>query len=1270
MAKKYELDIRDYVRILRKRRAIVIFTTLMLGIFSFVFATLQKPVPLYKASSSVKIEKSSTMAGLYLESISYSEYDTLETQATIIRSYPIMEIVAKRLGLLDEKLSSDEIRKNNRYLDVVLNLKEQVSTAQEGNTNIINITVTSDDPEFCQITANTIATIFKEQNTYEKNKRAISARRFIEDQLKVISTRLKEAEEKVKSFREENKLVSLSDQSRIVLDQLTRAEAQYTELTKSLSEMELMVSQLKEQKAIPKETLEGIVAERVGPIFQKLNTQLLDLNIKKESLLLIFMPIHPEVQDVNEQIANVTKNMMSQLVAQKNTMQRSVDSLKIEIEKLRAQLKSLPESGLQLARRERDVKLNTEVYTLLEQRHQEALIKEAEKIEEVSIVKPALKPTTPINPPQTTSVTFVGTVLGLILGLVFSFVIETMDTSIGTIEDVEAYLEVPVVGIIPYIGLEEIKDILLKKSHIEQSDEILERNARLVTQFAPKSTLAESYRALRTNIQFSCLEQDAKLILFTSSSPGEGKSSTVMNLAMVMAQAGSKTLLIDADLRKPMINKVFGIDREPGISDVILGNYEWGEVIRTVTDVMMGKMGMEDIIATPGVDNLNIMTSGTVPPNPSELLNSPRVPALLAQMKEKYDIILIDTTPILPATDAAILGSKVDGVVIVYQVGKIARGALKRAKVQMDNVKAKVIGIVLNGLKPEVSLDYHDYRYESYYAYGADYKEPKKKKWIEMPDFIKKIMPKRSDKTLRVPKEQGKESNIFTGALKILTLIMAVSLMFLGIFYEVDYEKEREKGIPIVSLSGTPPSPSVKGGVPEISGGPGTGTKNSGDERGVNLFSRQNIFISVIIAVIMTMVGLISVIAVRKRYVIGNKRPQEGVEDISEKEKIEVEKEMIETVEGGLREGQVMSPVKEMQIPELNIAAEDQEEERVPELLVEKETIKTVDTAEDLFKEFIFEEPPSEVKISETVVTEKPEPELLPELNLETGMQVVEGGGIEIKDAQVDMFMETTIGKTVSEVELGVKEIPEPELFPGLNLETETPVIEKAGIGVKETKRDIFRETFLEEPVSDVELVEKGRGKEGKSGQEAKIEELTGKAYDVEEILEGEIIEEETEEIKGHGLSEAESVHAQSGASGNSEGTKETLIDSSFKGFETEEEVSAVEEEPVDFMELEKGDIFENIEEKNEENGNKQLEEGLEQNNAVVGEDLVTEPLPKEGDFKQEVTDTQANPVGDMREEKYHGIEVVHEDEWSHKRDKNKSSDEQIREWERLLLLD
>ena len=1212
MASKYELDLRDYVRILRKRKVIVIFTTLMLGIFSFVFATLQKPVPLYKASSSVKIEKSSTMAGLYLQSVSYSEYDTLETQATIIRSYPVMEIVAKKLELLDKNLSSDDIRQNNKYLNVVLDLKDKVTTAQEGNTNIINITITSEEPDFCQLAATTIAEVFREQNTYEKNKRAISGREFIEGQLKVISTKLKEAEEKVKTFREENKLVSLTDQSRIVLDQLTRAEAQYSELIKSLSEMELMARQLKEQRAIPKQTLEGVVAERVGPIFQRLNTQLLDLNVKKDSLLLVFTDKHPEVQDVNEQIANITKNMLSQLMAQKNALQRAADSLKVEIEKLREQLKALPESGLQLARLERDVKLNMEVYTMLEQKHQEALIQEAEKIEEVTIVKPALKPTSPINPPQTASVTFVGTVLGMILGLVFAFIMETMDTSIGTIEDVESYLEVPVVGIIPFIAREDIRDILLKKSNIEQSDEIIERNARLVTHFAPKSTLAESYRALRTNIQFSCLEREAKLLIFTSSSPGEGKSSTTMNLAMVMAQAGSKVLLVDADLRKPMVNKVFGLDREPGLSDVILGNYEFDDVIRTVTDIMMGKMGMEDIMTTPGIDNLSIITSGTVPPNPSELLNSPRMPALLAQLKEKFDIVLIDTTPILPATDAAILGSKADGVVIVYQVGKIARGSLKRAKVQMDNVKAKVIGIVLNGLKPEVSLDYQDYRYESYYAYGAEHAEPKKKSWIPIPEFIKRLIPEK--------KEKGeKKNNIVAGTLKMLTAIAAVSFMLLGLFYKVDYESirqshdEREKAIPIASMEGTPPSAPTEGGLPQT-GGPETKKGGGGiippspplEKGGGGGFLNRNIYIASIITAILAIIGLISAYLIRKRREAGGVETEEEAETPSEEE-----------------------------VPEAAVSeAVVKEEERGEETPVESFTLTEEPVKEELGM------PISETAASSIIEGKGLFEESLPDLGLDikTEEPVQEAPPIESEKKEEELgslFEEFPAEELISET--GVITEPESEIKP----------VVSSGVLTEEA------ETPLESVAEQISEL---------SHEEPEVEEA-------EDVLEGIIVGEEIEGIKDiqePEVSESQIEERQVIKSEDNGGKKETLLDSNFKGFDlVKEDESAVKEKPVDFSDLEGDDIFEGVtvedssilstapEAKNETKGF----------SSSIEKDMVSEKRVEDGSLKQEIKNTEDAYLSNEFEPK----EEAFKEEIT---EKKKSADDQIKEWEKLLLID
>lgn len=785
MATKYDLNLRDYWLVVKKRKFIIVFTILAMGLFSLFFSILSKPLPLYRTSASVKIEKTSSVTGLYIQAMSWSQTDDMETQAAVIKSYFIMERAARKLGLIPADLSSEEVRASKKYLGIILSLKGSVKTEQEGYSNIINIIVTSEDPRFAQRLANTIAHVYKKERILDLNKRNIEAKKFIENQLKIVKQRLRNSEESVKNFREENKLISLSAQTSGMLGQVSKLQAAYDKAKADRQKIIDANRLLERAKDKPLTSKISFYINEASSLYKNLNDRLVQLMLKRDTLLLTYTKNYPQVVEINKQISELVKNMRSQLSSQEKTLTANIISLKKKIDEMDERIKILPEQGLELARLERNVRVNMEVYTLLEKKYQESLIKEAEKIEEVKIVKPALEPAVPVNPPKTLATTVVGTIIGLILGIVFAFIIETFDTSVGAIEEVEELLGVPVSGIIPYVSVQEIKAILEEKYPEGVDEEIANRHARLVSHFAPDSTLAESFRALRTNLSFISLEKDIKTLVFTSSSPHEGKTTSVVNLAITMAQAGNKTLLVEGDLRRPVISRMFGIDQTPGLADVILGNYKWRDAIRTITDIMMGKMSMDDIMKTPGIDNLHIMTSGTIPPNPAELVSSKGISEFIENVRSEYDIVLIDGPPVLAATDAAILGSRTDGVILVYQVGRISRGTLKRAKAQLDNVKANVTGVVLNGLRAEISPDLSGYDYyKQYYAYGQK-EEERKTFWsrlLSIPAFIAGLSRRVSEK--RPEKEQEDKGR---SRLKIVVFLIAILFLIIGVLYQTGY---------------------------------------------------------------------------------------------------------------------------------------------------------------------------------------------------------------------------------------------------------------------------------------------------------------------------------------------------------------------------------------------------------------------------------------------------------------------------------------------------
>lgn len=625
---QFELNVRDYLRIFRKRKITIIFVFLTVVISSFVYLSMQPAV--YQASATIKIEERKTIAGLLTEWIVYSPGDIMESETKIIKGYPVLRKVALKMGMIVENSPLEALN------EIVSQLQGSIEAEKIGNTNMIRITAVSDTPKKATDLANVVTEVYIEESLVEKAKQARHTRQFIEEQLAALETRLKQAEEQLRKFGQEYRNIQLA-----------------------------------------------------GPMQQKL----VDLEFKLAELLQKYTEKHPQVIQLQEQIREIEK-----------------------------QLKGFSSPELEYNRLSREIEVNKKLYAMLKEKLEEARISEAQKVEDVSIVNPAVLPGGPVSGNKHMGM-LVAVIMGLISGLSLAFILETLDTSIGTIEDVENVVKLPVLGVIPSIAGElnqkqslwkEVKErfVTVPKSDPE------ERQIRLFSHYNPKSPITEAYRNIHTNLKIS---SSRKTILITSSGPREGKSSITSNLGIVMAQTGLKTLLVSADLRRPVLAKTFGINRHPGLNELMTGAASLDEVLKNITDIMMGEINFEDIRKTPGIENIWILPSGQLPFNPPELLESKELNNVMETLKGRFDVIIFDAPPVLPVTDASLLASKMDCCVLVYEIGRTSREALMRTKVQLESVGAKIAGVVLNHTKPQTeAVSTYPYYYQKYRYYGKD----------------------------------------------------------------------------------------------------------------------------------------------------------------------------------------------------------------------------------------------------------------------------------------------------------------------------------------------------------------------------------------------------------------------------------------------------------------------------------------------------------------------------------------------------------------------
>jgi capsular exopolysaccharide synthesis family protein len=721
---QYDINLREYWRVLKKRQFIIIVTAIILGVFSFAVAIIKAPIPLYASVCSIKFQRD-IVEGLYTKTLSWSGGDDIQTQIAIIKGFELFKRVAVKMTIVSAAdIESNQIKPATAGL--IEGLQGKVVVKREGFTNIINIEAQDANAGLAKKLAETVARTYQEVHGEEQAQRTIEAIKYITEQKEEKEKGLKKAEDEFNDFSRINQIVSIQAQSENLLNDAQQIQNDIRKIVGERQELEDILTRLEKFPAHPFEGATNFYSAKSSPEYQQANNSLLELLVQRNTLLQDYTPKHPDLVANTRKIIETANKMIMLMRLQIDSLNKKESDLKLELADNEGKTRSLMDKKVEYERRKRNVDLYSDMVTLLERKNQEALIQKAEndKAPEVTIVREALESDTPVNPPRTVFTGFLGIIIGLVLGMVAAFIAETFDTSLGAIEDVEESIGAPVLGVVPETDPEEVREELWSKYPEPIKSSPFLQSIQLVTHFSPKSMMAESFRALRTNIQFKDTEKKIKTIAITSASPQEGKTVISINLAITMAQAGLKTLLIGSDMRKPMLAKIFGVEETPGLTDILLGNYPWRDTVKSITDIIMGKMTLEEIMLTPGLDNLHVITGGTIPPNPAELIESKHLTEFIAEAQNEYDLILFDSPPIVSTADAIILGAKVDGVLLVYRLGTVSKGLLKRASSQLAQVNCNILGVVLNGMKPEFSPDFQDAKYyKYYYSYGEEDKD-------------------------------------------------------------------------------------------------------------------------------------------------------------------------------------------------------------------------------------------------------------------------------------------------------------------------------------------------------------------------------------------------------------------------------------------------------------------------------------------------------------------------------------------------------------------
>jgi len=627
----------------------------------------------------------------------WADQQFYQTQFKIMGSKEVARRAAEALGLgADPDYPVPHAGVPGQLRDVTGYIMGSLSVKPVRDSRLVNIVVQDRKPERAAQLANALAQAYMDSNLEHKLEGNNSASVFLGDQVVAVGARLRKAEMALYDYRRQHQLLDVNLDARQSIN--VQNVQSFTQRLADLRVRKLELESARKLILAARDNLdqqETLPEVRQNAVIQQLRVMLVDMTKTLAELETTYGEKHPKVESLKAKLSKTRQEYVSEIdkLLQSNenlytTMEENEKALNKLLEREKHDAIELSKLEVEYRPMIREAEDTQNLYKLVTQRQKETGLTGLVRNNNVRVLDAAVPVGVPVKPRPMVNVGL-GLFVGILLGIGGALGAEALDNTLKTQEEVEARLRAPVLGMLPIIGNSS-------KNGVEQKDRDLS------VFHDSKSAAAEACRSIRTNLMFLSPEEPIKSLVVTSPGPAEGKTTTAISIAIVMAQAGARVLLIDTDLRRPRLHRAFDFKNELGISNAIVGE-------KTLDEVTFATV----------VPNLFLCPCGPLPPNPAELIHTRRFAELMAECKRKYDRVILDSPPTSAVTDPVLIGNQADGVVLVVRAGHTTREAAGFARRQLDDAKARLLGCVVNRVDP--SDRYYNYYYSRYYRYYRTY---------------------------------------------------------------------------------------------------------------------------------------------------------------------------------------------------------------------------------------------------------------------------------------------------------------------------------------------------------------------------------------------------------------------------------------------------------------------------------------------------------------------------------------------------------------------